>query len=890
MPEGGAPFEIHSMLERPDLMLAGIPRKDLKIVGSFLSAVRSAARTVEEESRTDNGNQAEVKSGIPITFLTDKKARSLFVKTVGTLLVAGAKAYGWEDDYKKFAQNHDLGNSPRLIKGVHDKIMGIFNLPLAERYENFMEMVNGKGARALGNKYTMNEVFRELDLGFNLPRQSLVEPAQPIDEAMALTNGIGSETGYIFKPRDGVLGTDVFVVKPEENEANENYQGRIRDTLVKCLKTNSHYVVQEFVPYEEKGADVRLIMYGDNDGKVFTAFQRMLRPEVVGDGKSTLKELIERIPSRYRAPIRVMKEMKDKIKVERIEKRLTERNIDLEQVLSEGEVMKLAQIGNITHGADEIVQTGIEEANLNKCVAHLVTGLRARGVLPNGAFALCFDTGVNLEVFGREDAKPEELYQAMTIIESQLPFGPPTILVAEPKKFIKVLNGMFYAVATRDEVPEITGGQAPLSSELNLAERALAKLTNEVGHLVAKIVTDDKKHPWESYLERTQSRAERTVSRTIMAETDWPDATLGQEKEDDKLASALIEAVFNENVTPPEDEMGYKSLYIKGKRFLVSNSRMGFYTSESVSKSLEEKPDMPLIFISKKRSEKEILEEFGRLPENVWLSAGWIVKDGRAQVFMAGDHLAVDGEVNMQIAENLASELKLRQMESHSYTELIDGREKLIVARAINPDLRTNHRTILFNTCQYFLNRENVASVPFTFPIRVEINGIHRLIPARVEISRSDTRADFDRKMREASHNTQDLGRSKNATRNQIYDWFILSSQGPRISQTVFRKLRKLSIGKRVDRSLQGKFLFSVMMVDPVEEDNDVLPIASTTMLKLDEDRAVITCVRRKIQGDKRHPVISISASGDTQFWKEESLNALMDEITSGIEVSAGDD
>lgn len=459
---------IHSITESPNRMIQNTPTGETVLMRSLFTNIIRAKNTASQDIDSARTNVLQT---IPVGLLTNKKARKLFTDTVGALCIGPTlgpiQERNLPEKYEALAQRFQLD---KRLKPLHDRLTTLFQQPLSERYSNFMAMVNGENARVLGNKFTMLETLRELDLGFTIPRQTMIDPAQPIEAALEATNHLQSRTGYILKPRDGTMGRNIFVVKPIEHEEENAFQGRLQTAVQSCVGTKSHYIVQEFVPFDKKGTDIRLVMFGDNEGQVFVTYLKQVRPTVTGNGTSTLKDLIKKSTLSETQKQTVIASLRERYRSYAISKQLRKRGVDVDQIIPEGEIVPLSEIGNAAQGSLSVAPTEVETQNLNQCVAHLVKGLRDRRILPQGAFSLCLDTGVDLEVFNKPNVQPEELYKAMTMIEPNLPYAPPSLLMQDVPTFLKWLNGMFYAVGTRnDKMPELIDSRVSESDVSTIA-------------------------------------------------------------------------------------------------------------------------------------------------------------------------------------------------------------------------------------------------------------------------------------------------------------------------------------------------------------------------------------------------------------------------------------
>ncbi|HEY4589121.1 MAG TPA: cyanophycin synthetase, partial [Thermoanaerobaculia bacterium] len=173
-------------------------------------------------------------------------------------------------------------------------------------------------------------------LGLPVPRQSIVcDPQEAAEEAERLGFPV------VVKPLDGHHGQAVAINlrTPEQvREAYEQARGICPRVIVECHQT---------------GNDYRILVI---DGRVAAVAQRV-PGHVVGDGRSTIAELIEEVNRDPRRGIGHEKVLTRIVVDEQARRLLAEAGLTLESVLPEGKVFYLRLIGNLSTGGTAIDKT-----------------------------------------------------------------------------------------------------------------------------------------------------------------------------------------------------------------------------------------------------------------------------------------------------------------------------------------------------------------------------------------------------------------------------------------------------------------------------------------------------------------------------------------------------
>lgn len=211
------------------------------------------------------------------------------------------------------------------------------------------------------NKELTNRLLHEV--GIPVPRSIVVSD---VDSAVRAARQIGYPV--VLKPLEGNHGRGVFVNLADEDEVREFYDGANRESR------NGLIVVESFIV----GRDYRILVV---DNEVVAVSERV-PAHVIGDGKSTITELIERENSDPRRGVGHEKIL-TRIAVDSQTMEVLERdNRTLDDVPDEGEFVQLKLTGNMSTGGtaidrtDEIHPDNIEIARQ----AAMVVGLDIAGI------------------------------------------------------------------------------------------------------------------------------------------------------------------------------------------------------------------------------------------------------------------------------------------------------------------------------------------------------------------------------------------------------------------------------------------------------------------------------------------------------------------------------
>lgn len=166
----------------------------------------------------------------------------------------------------------------------------------------------------------------------------------------------------IVKPNSGSQGVDVALV----HDRAQFYRA-----IHKVFKNDRMALVQKQV----KGKDYRIVVL---DNKIISAYER-IPLSVVGDGKSTIKQLFERKKKYFS---KINRDMKIKVDDQRIKNKLKISNKKLKSILSKDEKVFLLDNANLSQGGDSVDVTNIIHKDFKKIAINLTRdmGLRICGV------------------------------------------------------------------------------------------------------------------------------------------------------------------------------------------------------------------------------------------------------------------------------------------------------------------------------------------------------------------------------------------------------------------------------------------------------------------------------------------------------------------------------
>ena len=253
-----------------------------------------------------------------------------------------------------------------------------------------MRLMNGENTEVLADKYKFLQLCASL--GYRIPKQILVRAGENEEAGRKEFEKTFTEDGFGFyiKPEGGFVGKGIKIVKTRQD---------VVDLLPKIAEDT---VIEENINIDK---EFRYILYVDPDGNRWHLVFQKVRPEVTGDGKSSIFELIIK---------------KSEIPWKR-KWRLFGRNWKiLGKVLSKGEIKRLANIGIPEAGMYGRLPNASEMAALDLFGSKLIADLEKS--IGHGLPILCFDLGVLKSL--NEELTLAQIKKIVTPFECQMPFSP----------------------------------------------------------------------------------------------------------------------------------------------------------------------------------------------------------------------------------------------------------------------------------------------------------------------------------------------------------------------------------------------------------------------------------------------------------------------------------
>ena len=225
----------------------------------------------------------------------------------------------------------------------------------------------------------------------------------------------GKRRGFplIAKPNSGSQGKHVSLVF--------NVQ-ELKSALKDIFQDDRVALVQDFV----RGRDYRIVVL---DGEVISAYER-IPLNVIGDGKSTIKQLLARKQKRF---LSASRDTRVKLDDPRIAAKLHHQGVALMDRLKKDEQIFLLDNANLSSGGDAIDVTNVIHRDFKKLAIRLTKDMGLR---------LC---GVDLMVKG-DIAKPSQKYWILEVnaapgLDHYVKTGRAQQKIVE-EMYLKVLNAM----------------------------------------------------------------------------------------------------------------------------------------------------------------------------------------------------------------------------------------------------------------------------------------------------------------------------------------------------------------------------------------------------------------------------------------------------------------
>jgi cyanophycin synthetase len=253
------------------------------------------------------------------------------------------------ESFIELAQRHTLGPSTAaLVRAAEERDIPWIRLNEGSlvqlgygKYQKRIQATVTSETRQIASEIASDKRLTQRileQLGLPVPRQSIVcDPQEAVEEAERLGFPV------VVKPLDGHHGQAVAtnLKTPEQvREAYEQARGICPRVIVESYQT---------------GNDYRILVI---DGRVVAVAQRV-PGHVVGDGRSTIAELIEEVNRDPRRGIGHEKVLTRIVVDDQARRLLAEAGLALESVLPEGKVFYLRLTGNLSTGGTAIDQTDV---------------------------------------------------------------------------------------------------------------------------------------------------------------------------------------------------------------------------------------------------------------------------------------------------------------------------------------------------------------------------------------------------------------------------------------------------------------------------------------------------------------------------------------------------
>lgn len=266
-------------------------------------------------------------------------------------------------------------------------------LPKSDRKKQAFELFNSSaGADTLPNKLPFGDIVAEL--GYQAPRSILIAKGTSAGEIEAAAkSSLSDQVSYFAKPVDGYQG----IGASQFDDLN-----KLAETIE---QSPEDYLVQSDETPEE---DWRYILHRDidNPDRVWRIAYKKVRPIVIGDGSSTLAQLVQ-------SSSEIPEDRKSRI-IHKIVERA-------DSVPADGQITAVAETGNISQGAYGQLPSTAELERMDDFMRRFVGDLEA--MLGSELSTLCFDLGVKDKSVFEGEYDFEKLKAATVFYEFQLPFG-----------------------------------------------------------------------------------------------------------------------------------------------------------------------------------------------------------------------------------------------------------------------------------------------------------------------------------------------------------------------------------------------------------------------------------------------------------------------------------
>jgi hypothetical protein len=282
-------------------------------------------------------------------------------------------------------------------------------------------VANGEiGADIFPNKQRFNDFVHEL--GYEAPYSVMVDPSSPESDILEQITNLDPKISERFcKPVNASRGRGA-VLLPDSQAAFDF-----------TANTTEPYLVQT---YERPDNDWRYILHytaeqlASGRDSAWHIIIKVTQPSVVGDGYSTISELVDNISGMSDgAKHYYSKHHRDELKI----------------VPANNEVLKLVDTGNRERGAFGQEHSQTEQDNLDRFMLNFVSDAERK--LGTTLATLCFDLGARDAEVLKRPYDFEEIKKNIVFYEHQFPFGLNPYLSSFPDSLKK--SGVDYFLPTK---------------------------------------------------------------------------------------------------------------------------------------------------------------------------------------------------------------------------------------------------------------------------------------------------------------------------------------------------------------------------------------------------------------------------------------------------------
>lgn len=265
--------------------------------------------------------------------------------------------------------------------------------PTALRQSLTFRFLNGDtGAEVLPQKRFFGDLVNEL--GYRAPRSVYVANGSSVENIEeVVTKQLDDQKSYFIKPVNGVQGRGTGSFHD------------IHELAAAVSSSSEDYLVQSDETPQE---DWRYILHRDanNTDNVWRIAYRKVRPQVIGDGTSSIGNLVESATD-------IPEDRKEKI-IHKIGERA-------HRVPQDGQITSVAESGNISNGAYGQLPDQDELHRIDGFMQRFVSDLENH--LGSKLNTMCFDLGVKDKSIFEGEYDFEKMKEEVVFYEFQIPFG-----------------------------------------------------------------------------------------------------------------------------------------------------------------------------------------------------------------------------------------------------------------------------------------------------------------------------------------------------------------------------------------------------------------------------------------------------------------------------------